>query len=238
MDSVKLKAMLCAAAFSFATTTAEKAYAVVGQPFLIAENDLNGSILDFFQFSAPSGQKELSVSGTVTNAFGADSAIGQGLGLTTSLFGASQLTFFGETLTVEDVSGLFFDPLQATPGLITFEMLVQLPIAGDIPDPMTPGNFIFNYDAPFDDFDGYSSDFPDPILEMSIYYNGDLPTRIFEEIFNGAVVDSYPYVEGSLDVTKITLGLVGGDPVPQVPLPASGFMLIGAIGLLASRRRT
>jgi len=220
--------------FSFAT--AERANAVVGQPFLIADGDTAGSILDFFDIFGPSGVKELSLSGEVTDSVGAPGTIGMDLEFQSSVFGGSTLSLDGSSILVEDLTpgGSFdFDPFQGTPGEFTFNMLAMLPVDEFLDDVPNPGDLTFTYDAPWDIFGPYTSDFPELILVMTVFYDGDFPTKIYNDPGFGDI----EYVEGAFDVTRITLGLDGGAPLPQVPVPASGLLLLGAIGALGARRR-
>lgn len=76
MTISRFQTIACAGLLSVSFAFAERANAVVGQPFLIADANTSGSILDFFTVFGPSGAKELSLSAEVTSNVGAPGTTG------------------------------------------------------------------------------------------------------------------------------------------------------------------
>lgn len=78
-----MRTLLAAATATILTCTAGFA-ATVGQPFLVIEDDISGSILDNFFGGIPSGIQSVTLSGTVTEAIGATALAGADLRISRS----------------------------------------------------------------------------------------------------------------------------------------------------------
>ncbi|MEM9344842.1 MAG: hypothetical protein AAGA87_17515 [Pseudomonadota bacterium] len=237
-----MRSLFLAAALAALAPAAHSA----GQPFLVMEDDLNGSLLNFFFGGLPSDIYELNVSGTVTNAIGAPSLDGAAFAFETSV-GPGDLTatmilgsdslgpsdIFASTSTVYS-----FNPFSAafTPGNIEIPFFVIPPDTTGTPNAADPSLFDFSYGGAFSEYPNRTGEFPEFELVMNIFYDGDLPTKVFDD----PVLGPFDYIEGNLNVTRITLGTVGGDPLPPttvVPVPATLPLALGALGLLAAIRR-
>lgn len=225
-------------------------------PFLSADADLSGSILDFFIGSTPSQSlREVTVSGTITDAVNAPGAIGKTLAFNTRVFDdpgsgllglTAELTLGGTSfgggriISTTPGSEIEFEPFTSGPGVLNFPMLIIPPVT-DTPNAMDPMLFDFSYGGDFDIFpDRIGAAVPEFEVLLSIFLDGPLPTRLFEEVDpdTGAVIDSYRFIGGTLPVSRITLGPVGGLPdVAPIPLPAGLPLLICALAVLVFPRR-
>jgi len=244
---------LIALAASLAIPTTPIQAMPIGQPLLVAEADLSGSLLDFFDFFGPSGLKILSASGTITSTFGADTLIGETINLnigvgggmineTVQVAGADLVSGFaigggrgslleGSGLTDEGATGVFSFTHVANPAFsATFD-------AGP------PATVTFDYDDPFSFYGPRTMEDalarPEFEIGVNVFFDGIFPTKIFEETDGaGNVVNTFDYIEGPINVTRIEIGLIGGDPISQVPVPATlPLMLLGVSGLALMRRK-
>lgn len=233
---------LCLASGAFAST--------VGQPFLVIEDDLNGSILDFFFGGIPSGLQEVSVSGTVTEAIGAPALVGEAFSFSSSLNFGAEVSLGGTTgVFAEDFSEAtgftyLYDPFRQTgPGDINLALGLAPPSTVAY-DPISD-TFTETYLNEFAAFGPRTFGASDPgagflPVVMSVFLDAPLPQQLFEELDGaGNVISITPYIDGPLSISRITLGTVGGPavPVPEVPLPASGLLILAAIGGLAAAGR-
>lgn len=228
------------------SSTVSAGATTVGQPFfevdMAAGGNPTGSILDFFGAFGPSGIKQVDLSGTVTRAVGDPTAVGKTLGFSTNVTGPSieaELTLGTTTLDGSNVfsasTGAFdFDPFQDGPGDLNFRF-VFLPPFSEVP-PFDPfGTFVFEDDfSAFPSRDANVFDFPELEGMLSVFLDGPLPTRLFEDPDDPAF--NFEFIEGQLDIDRITFGLVGGDPLPAIPLPAGLPLILGALGTLAALR--
>lgn len=243
-----LKTIATAAFFATGLATTLPAM-TVGQPFLTAENDLTGSLLDYFDAGMPSGVKQINVSGTITEEIGAPGLVGKKLAFRSNLSDFTNAAEFTLGSTIIDGFGIFdgsvgtsydYEPFQSGPGDLNLTFFVFPPILSDTPNADDPGLFDFVYGGDFSEFpDKIGTAFPEIQLMMSIYLDGPLPTRTFEEFdpITNELVDSFDFIEGDLAISRITLGLVGGDPIAPIPLPAGLPLLLGGLGLLTFLRR-
>ncbi len=216
------------------------AAAEVGQPFLVADSDLTGSILDFFGDYGPTGVDQVSLSGTITSAIGSPTLAGQPLSFATDQGnGTATLTVGGTTIDefaiFSSMTGSYdFDPFQEGPGDLNFALFIEPPFT-------EPEEGTFDYHGAFEDYPTRMAEFPGFEVVLSVYLDGPLPTKLFEATDDeGNVIETFTYVEGPLPVARITLGTVGGAALPaEVPLPA-GLPLLGAglAGLALLRRRS
>ena len=214
----------------------------VGQPLLVIDaadgGNPTGSLLDFFGPFGPSGQLDASLSGTITEAFGAPSTVGLDFALSTSIVLDTASLTLGETVIdgFDIFAATSFDPLQEGPGDLNFALFV-LPPFTEVP-PFDPfGTFVYGGDfAEFPSRDGDVVDFPEFELRVSVFLDGPLPTREFvDEGFDPP--ETFTFVEGPLSISRIEIGTVGGAPLPPVPLPAGLPLLLGALGAVALVRR-
>ena len=238
-----LSPLASAVALVAAISAAPVVAASIGQPLLVidaAEGGApTGSILDFFGPFGPSGQKDVTVSGTVTEAFGAPSTVGMSFRFDSSVFlGGASLTL-GETM-VDDSSLIaspdFFDPFVAGPGDLNFTLFFAPPFE-EVP-PFDPfGTFV--YGGAFSDWpdrDANVFDFPEFEFGLSVFLDAPLPTRLFEDPDDPAF--DFEFIEGPLSISRIEFGTVGGPPVAPVPLPAGlPLLLLGIAALGAAGRR-
>lgn len=234
MRSIFLAACLAA--------TAPAAFAA-GQPFLVMEDDLDGSLLNFFIGGLPSDIIELSVEGTVTEAIGAPSLDGAAFTFDTTTFPGdveATMTLAGDTISGGSIfastSTLYsFNPFSAafTPGNIEIPFFIIPPSLNATQNASDPSLSDFTYLGAFSDYPGKTAEFPEFEVVMNIFYDGDIPMKSFDD----PVFGPSPYIEGDLNVTKITLGTVGGDPLAVIPLPATLPLALGALATLGALRR-
>ncbi len=200
-----------------------------GQPFLVIDGpDASGSILNFFFGSAPSEAEDLTLSGTITQAIGAPSLVGTSFSLFTSEAMDSGAFTLGATVVDEfslfSGSG-FFDPFQAGPGDLNTSVFIGPPF-------IEPVFGTFEYLADFAEFPDRTALFPEFEVFIAIFLDGPLPTRVFDDPDFG----SFSYVEGALPIQRIEISTAGGaplPPMPPIPLPAAGWMLLGGLAGLA-----
>lgn len=244
-----LKTITQATLLSAGLATATMA-STAGQPFLIADDDLNGSVLNYFDVFGPTGVRVLNLSGTITEAIGAPGLVGEGIAFDSGLADFTNEASFTLGTTVSsgfDISntgpGLYdYDGFVPGPGDLNLTFLV-FPTFTDQPNASDPTLYDFFYTGDYEDFpDKIGADFPEIELMMSVYLDGPLPMKTYEETdpVTGNVTFTFDYVEGPLSVERITVGLVGGEPVPSVPpipLPAGFPLLIGGLGLLVMVRK-
>ncbi|MEM6939288.1 MAG: VPLPA-CTERM sorting domain-containing protein [Pseudomonadota bacterium] len=223
----------------------------VGQPFLIAEDNLSGSTLDFFDGFGPTGVNVIDVTGTITSTFGAPGLIGETLAFRSNLAAftdEAELTVGGTVLSglevLEGGSPAYdFDPFRPGPGDLNIELFVEPPFIDSV-NGSDPTKFDFTYTGAYSDFPpSIGVDFPGIELLLSIYLDGPLPMQTFDVIDSNTnmVTSSFDYIEGPLSISRITLGLIGGEPLPKIPLPAGmPLLLLGlcALGLARRRRAT
>lgn len=254
---------ICGAALAIAP---EAGAAIVGQPFFEVSADAggapSGSILDFFtDFGEPSGLNQVSLTGTITSAFGAVGAVGKALAFSTSVGPGSITGALTLGATVLDGAAVFpafagaydFDPFQGGDGDLNFAFSVFPPfdIVYDAPGDLL-GTIVYGGDfSDFPDREEAPGVFPELDLVLSVYLDGPLPLKLFEYPDDAPPeLEDFPYVEGPLPISRITLGLEGGepltDPMPPIPVPpalpllAGGLLLLGLSGRLArlSERRS
>lgn len=231
-----LKHTLAAISCTFAVMAAP-AFSSVGQPFFIVEADTSGSILDFFDFGAPSGLKEISAAGTITEAFGVTGFVGGSFNLQTSISGDISLEVNGQAIDNFGVGsgGPFHGGPLVTDGAIRFELPVFFPDdMSSVFDPVT-GDEIYTIN-PFGgdvSFEGVNDVFL--FLGISIFFEDPLPTKLFTD----SLGDIYNYIEGPFTPTRIEFGIVGGPDVPvsAVPLPATFPLIAFGLTALAFMRR-
>lgn len=240
------------AAFVAAGSAAPAMAAPAGQPFLVLEADLAGSALDFFWGSMPSGNVETNLSGRITQSFGWPGAVGQTLSFSVDGSGPSEALSL--QIGTESSPGDFFlwlGNVWPGPGVPSPNFLGSGPGPGDVNFSMIvspnyietdlgSGLYSYDYTGIFAPFSGRVATLPDFELLLSVYLDGPLPTKTFEysESEDGPIL-SIDYVEGPLSISKMTLGLVGGTPVPPavVPLPAALPLLGAALGGMLLLRR-
>ncbi|GFE48270.1 hypothetical protein So717_00230 [Roseobacter cerasinus] len=223
------------------------------QPFLEAEQDLSGSLLNFFLGGIPSTLTEITLSSTVSAATNAPGTVGKTLAFKTDtveiggqLFRQAELTLGSTTLLSADILSNDplgdFDPFTAGPGDLNFPMFIVPPFT-DTPNAADPTLFDFTYGGDFDIYpDRIGVDAPEFEVLLSVYLAGPLPVRTFHQIdpSTNQVIDSFDFFEGPLSISRITLGPVGGLPdIAPIPLPAGLPLMLAAFGCLAllGRRR-
>ncbi len=225
------------AAFALATLTALPAAAeTVGQPFLVMEEGLSGSTFNYFQdsFPGPSGLNDLK--GIVTQEFGAPGSLGKAFSLTIGFdegpsddnllkFGDATLGFYNDEPAQFDLHDYL---KQVGPK----ELMLSLVFYPAFENDTLPGDLAIFPVAP-----GWNDN---PQYQLSILLNTPAATKIFEDTDGeGNVVDTFEYLEGPLDIRRITLGRIGGEPLPPpavVPLPASVPLLGAALAVLFGLR--
>lgn len=234
----------------FASAAAAPGHAAtVGMPFLVIDQDLSGNILDHFDGAFPSSVIETSLRGRISQSYGWPAAVGQVVQLNTYAYAEMQLsiganTSPGDFFVTEGngwggdfPDGPYFIGSGPGPGDLNYSLTV---IPNYTETELGGGLYEFSYDGIFSAFSGRVAEFPDFELVMSVYLDGPLPTKTFsyQESEDGPIL-SFDYVEGPLNISRITLGLVGGEPVPSavVPLPAALPLLLGALGGMALIRR-
>lgn len=231
-----LKTLLIAAGFACASATAGSS-ATIGQPLFIAEDDGRGSILDFFQMLFPSGLKEVTASATVTQQFGSTGFLGSTIDYSMDINGNGTLslgTFDFDIFTwTAGFAGAFGEDFADT-GLISTTFLVEFPVVNFTTDPVS-GDDIYTLDL-----DPFGTgllidtlDTPEVEIGVNIFYDGALPTKLFDDGF-GILAE---YIEGPFTPSRIEVGLVGGVPVAPVPLPATGLLLLMGLGGMGVVRR-
>lgn len=243
-----LKSIVTAALLATGLATSLPAM-TVGQPFLTAENDLTGSLLDYFDAGMPSGVLQINVSGTITEEIGAPGLVGKKLAFRSNLADFTNAAEFTLGSTVIDGFDIFdgsvgtaydYEPFQSGPGDLNLSFFIFPPILSDTPNADDPTLFDFVYGGDFSVFpDKVGAAFPEIQLMMSIYLDGPLPTRTFEEFDpdTNELIESFDFIEGELPISRITLGLVGGAPIAPIPLPAGFPLLVGGLGMLILLRR-
>lgn len=230
-------------------------YAVNAASFSQIETtaDLSGSILNFFLGGAPSTLYEINLSGTVTDQIGAPGSVGKTLAFKTTVveefgflrreagltLGATTLTG-GNVISIDSVGD--FEPFTSGPGDLNFPMLI-IPTFTDTPNAADPTRFDFTFTGDFDFLpDIIGAEFPDTEVHLSVFLDGPLPTRTFEEVdpLTNTVIDSYPFIEGPLSVSRITLTHGKPPAIAPIPLPAGAPLVLGGLTLLGwlGRRRT
>lgn len=228
--------LLLASAFA-ATISAPVSASAIGAPFLTVDSSdvSTASILDFFDIFGPSGVKQITLAGTISSTIGAPSLVGETFDFRT-VQGASptaELTLGATTISGFDIfdgstTGSYeFDPFQDGPGDLNFSVFV-------IPPLTEPVIGTFDYGGDWSEWPDRTAMFPEIEILISVYLNGPLPTRFFDDGFGG-----FDYIEGDLSVDRITLGTVGGDRIGVIPLPA-GFplLMVGLAALAILRRRS
>lgn len=235
---MNLTRLFASAALALACAVGAQASSL-GAPFVAIEGEdvSNASILDFFDSFGPSGFNTVSFAGTVSSSVGASSLVGQSFSFATPGPGFSSsatVTIGTEGVGAFDAQfgGYDFDPFQPGPGDLNFRMLA-LPEFSVIDGP-TLAEDRFIYEGLFADWPDKVGGFPEFEVMISVYLNGPLPTRSFEDPFDGSIVE---YIEGPLSVNRIIFGTVGGAPVAPVPLPASLPLLSLGLGLAFGWRR-
>lgn len=213
---------------------------ILGQPLLVAEANTDGGVLDFFDVFGPSGLKNVDASATITSTVGSDNLIGEEIEIFAGPFSDATLTIGGIAPVSLFPIGGFFDSFTLDDfqdGVISLEYGLAFDLDFST-DPVT-GDDIFTFLDPFGAFSPEPGvGFPEITVGVNIYYNGDLPTRFFDDGFGG-----FDYVEGTLDVDRIELGVIGGPAVPvsTVPLPATlplALFGFGMFGLVCRKRQT
>lgn len=233
-----------AALFGLFLAVPAPAFALVSQPFLTIDGDgARGGILNYFQFGAPSDVYETTLSGTVTDEIGAPSLVGAGFSLSVSpidpsintlMLGASTLTDFN----VFESTDQFYDPfLNPGPGDLNLNLSIEPDF---IETPLPGGGTEFVYQGGFSEFPPKNSaGASDPRfdIQIAIFLNSPVPIKtFFEEDGMGNMIPVGEYYEGPLDIDRITISTIGGEPIPTVPLPAGLPLLAGALGMLWLRR--
>lgn len=224
-----LAASLFLAAPSFAST--------IGQPLLVIEDDLAGSTIDFFSGGVPSGTNEVSFSGTVSSSFGAPDLIGASFSFETSLSG-----FFDDGMTMALNGEVVQGPLLGRDAVffssfgvdrLLYELTTTPPLAGTLTDPLTPGLSTFLYAGAYAAFGPNLAASPELTFGIEVILDGPLDVRPFEL----APGDIIGFVDGPVSVARINVGIIGGPPVPPIPLPAGGLLLLTALGGIAVFKR-
>ena len=251
-----MRILLCAAVTIVSISTAPQA-ATVGQPFLVIEDNLSGHLLNNFTSVGadfiPTDVFNATLAGTITGGVGAPELVGTSFSLETVLGDIVRpenfFTLGGATVNIDDanvagvgVPGCCFDPFQNTgPGDLNFQILA---FAGGTTtfDPVT-GLYTRVFDDEFAAFgprtslDRFGFDLE---LVISIYLNAPLPINFFESAdLDGVSIVDVPYIKGDLSISRITIGTVGGPeiPLPVVPLPASGLLILAGLGAIGAVRR-
>ena len=229
-----LHAVTAAAALLVAPLSAWAAPAGFGQPLLIIDGPgTSGSLLNFFDFGLPSDLEDLSLSGTVSQAIGAPSLVGADFSFSSSeVLDNGELTLGSTTLTEAGFTLIrgpgLFDPFQGGPGDLNISALIMPPF-------FEPVFGTFDYQGDFDEYPTRTAPLPEFEILISVYLAGPLPT----ETFNDPIFGTFEYFAGTLDIDRIEILTAGGAPLPAVPLPATGLLLLaglGALGLRARRR--
>lgn len=234
---------LATAAPSFAMTLAP-----VGQPLAVITPTGINSILDNFDFLAPSGAKSVTLNGTVTETYGWDNALGADFSFTSGAFLSPTTLEIGGLSYSYDPSDPFvgylqeifgggaydFDPFSGDgPGDMVFNFMIFPGYTETFLDP----EYQYEYSGILEEFGPRIAPFPEFGLQLSVYLSGPLPTRTFDPATIGAPGTPYDYIEGMLSVDYMTLGLIGGTPIAPVPLPAGLPLLAAALGALGLWRR-
>lgn len=219
----------------------------VGQPFAIITPNGTNSILDNFDGLAPSGVKSVTLNGTVTETFGWDAALGADFSFTSgAYYTPTTLEIGGESYSYDPslpggflqeifTTGAYdFDPFSGDgPGSMVFNFMIAPGFTDTFLDP----EYEFNYTGIFADFGPRIAEFPEFGLQLSVYVSGMFPVQPFDPTSIGDPFAPTEYVEGTLNVDYMTLGLIGGTPLPTVPLPAGLPLILTALGGLAWMRR-
>lgn len=217
------------AAPSFAST--------IGQPLLIIEDDLVGSTIDVFSGAQPSGNNEVQFSGTVSSSVGAPDLVGASFTFGTSFFGFAdeQMTM---ALNGEVVQGAlagrdaaFFSSFGVD--RLLYELTTTPPVASASTDPLTPGLSTFLYAGAYAAFGPNVASSPELTFGIEVILDGPLEVRPFTL----ATGDIIGFVDGPISVARINVGIVGGPPVPPIPLPAGGLLLLSGLGGIAFFKR-
>lgn len=237
---------LCAGAL-LAVTAGAAAAMPVGQPFAVIEG--SGSLLNNFQFGAPSDILSVTLTGTVVDTYGWDAADGLSFAMETNpvsdsaSFTLGTTTFldpfgFDDPWLIDGTTGGY--PYDAFAGSGPGDLVLDFLILPDLTNYTDNGTTVtVEYAEPFAAFGPRTDTLPEFPLQLSIYLNSPLPTKMHQEFFEGVLVDEYSYIEGALDIAYMTLGYPGGEPLPPVPVPAALPLMLGALGMagLIGRRR-
>ena len=222
-------------AFTLSVALTAPAASQAATSFLeIDPSTATNSILNFFQSGEPSDLGELTLGGTITEAAGAPSLLGQDFRFEFPLLDTTTLQLGGYAF--DAYAGDFFD-LNALSGS-TIELATQVtfdPVGFvDLPG----GLYEFTLPEPFDAISSIVG--TDPVLDIVItaYLTGPFPTKEFQPFPDEAPEVLYTYIEGALPLDRITLDVVGyTPPMTAVPLPAGAPLLLLAVGALALRRK-
>ena len=248
---MKLVRSTLTAIFACITATTLHASSLGTPLFTTAPADI--SVVNSFAFGGQLGTTpfgpfrsyDVSVSTTIASTSGLPGLVGQTLEFT---YGVENDVVAGGVYSLR-IGGreLLIDPLSKRG-----EFLFSPPIAteenlgGDVRR--------YTYEAPFTGFGPREGMFPEFVMAFSI--NQGVPLRQGYESCNADVVCefsnaplteiagkpvvnsiNYFYPEGTVENGTITFFTPGGPPLEAIPLPASAFLLMGAIGLLGFARR-